>query len=88
MIYHDGLGDGGVRVLDKHGNIRRRLGVTSTASILSPGPHYITVSASGDRVFVFDFSTDTITCLAMDGNTIYRYMYIDRLERSQMCVLR
>ena len=71
---HDGLGVGEVRVLDKQGNIKRRFGVTNTGSILSTGPHYITVSTSGDKVFVSDFSTDTVTCMAMDGSTIYRYM--------------
>ena len=65
---HDGLGDGEVRVLDKQGNIKRRLGVTK-----SSGPHYITVGTNIDKIFVSDFSKDTVTCMTLDGNTIYRY---------------
>ena len=70
---HDGLGNGEVRVLDKLGTVKQRLGASSTGSILSSGPHYIAVSKAGNKIFVSDFSKDTVICLAMDGSTIYQY---------------
>ena len=81
---HDGLCDGEVRILDKQGNIKCRLGVTKTGSFLSSGPHYITVSTPGDKVFVSDFSTDIVTCMTLDGNTIYRYQ--DKDLKGPKCV--
>ena len=70
---HDSLGNGEVRVLDKQGTLKQKLGEGSTGSILSSGPHYIAVSKAGDKIFVADFSKDTVICLAMDGSTIYQY---------------
>ena len=70
---HDGMGNGEVRVLDKQGTLKQKLGEGSIGSILSSGPHYITVNKTGDKIFVSDFSKDTVICLAMDGSTIYQY---------------
>ena len=79
-------GQGEVRVLDLEGNLMRRLGVNLDRSYLFANPYYITVSASGKRLFVSDGSTDTITCLAPNGRVIYTYTYADRTEpRGLIC---
>ena len=75
---HEGLGNGEVRVLDKQGTVKQLLGAITSGSILSPGLHYIAVSKAGDKIFVTDFSKDTVICLAMDGSTTCIYQYTDK----------
>ena len=74
---HNNPGDGEVRVLDKQGNIKRRLGVTDTGlgkpTYLFSWPYFITVNRAGDKVFVSDFDKHTVTCMTVDGNIIYTY---------------
>ena len=77
---HNDPGDGEVRVLDKQGNIKRRLGVTNTwlvplkkPTYLFSGPDYITVNRAGDKVFVSGYSNHTVTCMTVDGSNIYTY---------------
>ena len=70
---HDNPGDGEVKVLDLQGNIKRRLGINQDGSYLFTFPCYISVSASGEKIFVSDFGTDTITCLTPSGTVIYTY---------------
>ena len=74
---HNNPGDGEVRVLDKQGNIKRRLGVTDTGlgnpTYLFSGPYYITVNRAGDKVFVSDCYKHTVTCMTVDGSNIYTY---------------
>ena len=80
---HNNPGDGEVRVLDKQGNIKRRLGVTDTdlgnPTYLFTGPFYITVNRAGDKVFVSDFYEHTVTCMAEYGGIIYTYENKDLL---------
>ena len=38
----------------------QRLGAIRGGSILSTGPHYIAASKTGDKIFIFDFSKDTV----------------------------
>ena len=68
---HNNPGDGEVRVLDKKGNIKRRLGVFTSGAFLFLGPSYITVSRPGDKIYVSDSDTDTVTCMKADGSIVY-----------------
>ena len=70
---HDGPGQGEVKVLDLQGNIKRRLGINPDGSYLFSSPNYITVSASGEKIFVSDRDTHTITCLRPSGTVIHTY---------------
>ena len=70
---HDNPGQGEVKVLDLLGNIKRRLGTNPDGSYLFTNPYYITVSASGEKIFVSDSETYTITCLTSSGTVIYMY---------------
>ena len=62
------LGDGEVRVLDKQGNLKRRLGTRDNGSCMFSLPYYITVSPAGDKIFVAEWVTQTVTCMTVDGN--------------------
>ena len=62
-----------VRVLDKQGNQKRRLGINEDWSRLFSTPFYITVSTAGDKVFVSDWENNTVTCMKVDGSIIYQY---------------
>ena len=70
---HDDPGQGEVKVLDLLGNFKRRLGVNPDGSYLFNSPNNITVSASGEKIFVADRNTDTVTCLTPSGTVIYTY---------------
>ena len=70
---HDNPGQGEVRVLDLQGNVKRRLGTNPDGTYLFTNPNYITVSASGEKVFVSDWGTHTVTCLTPSGTVIYTY---------------
>ena len=65
--------EGEVRVLDKRGNLKRRLGVNKDGSFLFTKPDYITVNTAGDKVFVSSLTQHTITCMTVDGSIIYQY---------------
>ena len=71
-----------VRVLDLRGNIKRRLRTNTHGFCLFDSPFYITVSASGERVFVSDDDRETITCLSSCGRVIYTYKSRDMYEPS------
>ena len=75
---HNNPGDGEVRVLDLQGNIKRRLGTNQDGSYLFTYPYYISVSDSGEKIFVSDSDTDIITCLTPSGTVIYTYKDDDR----------
>ena len=70
---HNNPGDGEVRVLNLQGNIKRRLGINQDGSYLFTSPCYISVSDSGEKIFVSDYGTHTITCLTPSGTVIYAY---------------
>ena len=83
---HDNPGQGEVKVLDLRGNIKRRLGANQDGSYLFTNPNYITVSASGEKIFVADSLTHTVTCLTPSGTVIYTYKYDDmRYPRGLIC---
>ena len=72
--YHnDYQGNGEMVVLDLQGNIKRRLGTNPDGSYLFNRPSYITISASGAKIFVSDGKTSTVTCLTASGTVIYTY---------------
>ena len=84
--YHDEPGNGEVVVLDLQGNIKRRLGTNPDGSYQFTGPYYITVSASGEKIFISDYNTYTITCLTPSGTVIYTYKDGDMsLPRGLIC---
>ena len=62
-----------VMVLDMQGNIKRRLGTNQDGSNLFTNPNYITVSASGEKIFVSDSGTHSVACLTPSGTVIYTY---------------
>ena len=70
---HDSSGQGEVKVLDMQGNFKRRL------LVYPPRGTYlfiidITVSASGEKIFVADGANCTVTCLTPSGTVIYTYI--------------
>ena len=65
--------EGEIRVLGLDGKVKRRLGVNKDGSFMFTSPHYITVSSSGEKIFVSDYLTDTVTCMSVDGRVIYTY---------------
>ena len=67
------IGEGEVRVLDLSGNLKRKLGVNKDGSYQFRRPNYLTVSTTGKKIFVSDFSTSITSCMTPDGNIIYQY---------------
>ena len=68
-----GEGEGEIRVLDLDGKVKRRLGVNQDGSFMFEWPWYITVNSSGEKIFVSDYYTHTVTCMSVDGRVIYTY---------------
>ena len=65
---------GGIRVYDLKGkDLRKRLGINPNGSNKPRWPHYVAVSRSGDKIFVSDMNTDTLSCLTGDGKMVYQY---------------
>ena len=67
-----GATDGEVRVLDKQGQLKRRLGIRWIRSNLFSIPYYITVNTAGDKIFVSDVERSTVTCMKVDGSIVYQ----------------
>ena len=65
--------EGEIRVLGLDGKVKRRLGVNQDGSFMFISPHYITVNSSGEKIFVSDRDTNTVTCMSVDGRVIYTY---------------
>ena len=84
---HNHPGDCEVRVLDKQGNPKRRLGISKDGSYLFSVPDYITVSTAGDRLFVSDcdWRRQTVTCIKVDGSVVYQYRDADLKEPMGLC---
>ena len=64
---------GEVRVLDKQGKLKQRLGRGKDGSSLIVNPNFITVNKAGDKIFVSDCGSHTITCMKVDGSIVYQY---------------
>ena len=70
---HYSHGEGEVRVFGRDGELRRRLGINKDGSLKFTMPEYITVNPSGEKIFVSDYITATITCMTSDGRVVYSY---------------
>ena len=70
---YDVSGEGEVKVLDLDGNVKRRLGINRDGTYMFTEPNYVTLNKSGDKIFVSDSNTDTVTCMSVDGCVIYAY---------------
>ena len=65
--------EGEIRVLGLDGRVKKRLGVNQDGSFMFTKPCYISVNSSGEKIFVSDNWTDTVTCMSVDGRVIYTY---------------
>ena len=70
---HTAKKDGEVRVLDKLGDLKRRLEIKEDGSNLFYSPYYITVSPAADKIFVSDWDRQIVTCMKVDGSIVYQY---------------
>ena len=65
---------GEILILDKDGNLKRKLGTKPDGSFMFDCPSHFTVSQSTNRIYVSDRDTSTVTCISMaDGNIVYQY---------------
>ena len=63
-----------IRVYDLDGrDLGKRLGIKPDGSSLFRRLEYIAVSRSGDKVFVSDLRTNTVSCLTSEGTIVYQY---------------
>ena len=62
--------DGEVRVYDLNGTLKKRIGLNEDGSYMFQTPEYIAVNESGEKMFVSDWGTYTVTCLTTDGEEI------------------
>ena len=70
--YTDWVGD--IRVYDIEGRVLvKRLGINPDGSSMFRWPQYVAVSWSGDKIFVSDYNTITLSCLTSDGKLVYQY---------------
>ena len=70
--HNPGEREGEIRVLGLAGEVKRRMGVNKDVFMFI-SPYNITVSSSGEKIFVSDGGTDTVTCMSVDGRVIYTY---------------
>ena len=70
---HNDPGKGEIRILDLDGNLLQQLGINQDGSFMFSYPYYITVSPSEKKIFVSDYSKETVTCMTMDNRVIYQY---------------
>ena len=72
--YNDDDEVGDIRVYDIEGrDMRKRLGISPNGSIMFRRPPNVAASRSGDKVFVSDWFTHTVSCLTGDGKIVYQY---------------
>ena len=70
---HNDPGKGEVRILDLDGNFLQQLGINRDGSFLFTSPYYITVSPSERKIFVSDYVGNSVTCMTMDNDIVYKY---------------
>ena len=76
LIYvtcHNDPGEGEVLVLDMNGTVTHRLGQPDKKPSMFSCPRYITVCPSSRRMFITDWSTDTVSCMMSNGTVVYQY---------------
>ena len=71
---HNDRGEGEVRILDMDGTLQKKVGFQQDGSFMFTRPHYLTVNASSNKVFVSDINISSVTCLKLDGSLLYEYM--------------
>ena len=63
-----------IRVSDLEGrDLDKRFGINPNGSNMFRYPEYIAVSRSGDKIFVSDWATKTVSCLTSVGKIAYQY---------------
>ena len=70
---HNNPGKGEVRILDLDGNLLQQLGINRDGSFLFTYPYYIAVSPSEKKIFVSDQDGNSVTCMTMDNDVVYKY---------------
>ena len=70
---HNQPGEGEVRILDLDGNLLQQLGINKDGSFLFTSPYYIAVSPSEKKIFVSDTGGNSVTCMTMDNDVVYKY---------------
>ena len=70
---HNQPGKGEVRILDKDGNLLQQLGINKDGSFLFTSPFFITVSPPENNIFVSDLGGNSVTCMTMDNDVVYKY---------------
>ena len=76
LIYvtcHNNPGKGEVLILDMNGTVTHRLGQPDKKPSMFFDPSYITVCPSTRKLFLSDWSRDTVSCLLSDGTVVYQY---------------
>ena len=63
---------GEIRILDPNGILEKKINVNHDGRVLFQLPYCITVSETGNEIFVSDGKTDTVTCMSADGHVIYQ----------------
>lgn len=82
---HNNPGNGEVRVLDLHGNLRRRLGVGQDGAFMFRMPYYFSVNKASRKVFVSDLIEHSIICMTVDGCIIYKYHDVELKAPQGLC---
>ena len=70
---HNSPGEGEVRILDLDGNLLQQLGINRDGSFLFTSSCYITVSPTEKKIFVSDTDGNSVTCMTMDNDVVYKY---------------
>ena len=84
---------GEIRVLGLDGTLKRRVPTDKNSS-----PYEITLSPSGNKIFITDSETEMVTCITVDGRIVYQYrddnlkcaasMYCDSEDNLFVCDYR
>ena len=83
--YDEKVGD--IRVYDIEGrDMGKRLGINPDGSNMFRCPNRVAVSRSGDKIFVSDWNTHTVSCLTGDGKIVYQYRDDDLEEPTGLLV--
>ena len=64
--------DGEIRIYDMDGTLKKRIGINEDDSYLFKIPEYISVSKSGDKIYVSDWGTCSVTCITADGEIVFQ----------------
>ena len=70
-------GEGEVRILDMSGNLKRKLAMMENERAALHNPLHLALNSRGDRIFVSEYSNDTVYCLTTDGIIKFKYVLPD-----------